>query len=253
MKVAEYAVRRWAIAIFLLVCVVFAPYAIAQPSQAVEALGQVARQDYSPVVRTFLLLSMLSVVPVLLIGLTSFTRIIIVLSLLRHALGLPQTPPNSVLVTLAIFLTVFSMAPVIDTVNNGAVQPYLQEKITTQVALDTGAVPVRAFMVRQTRESDLVAVLEMARAPRPKTIDDIKFTHLAPAFLLSELKTAFQIGFVIFLPFLLVDIVVAAILMALGMIMVPPGTISLPIKILLFILVDGWVLISRALLSSYSG
>ena len=253
MRAAGYATRRWAMAISLLVFVVFAPEAIAQPSQAVDALGQAARQDYSPVVRTFLLLSLLSVVPVLLIGLTSFTRIVIVLSLLRHALGLPQTPPNSVLVTLAIFLTVFSMAPVIDAVNNGAVQPYLQEKITTQAALETGAVPIRAFMVRQTRESDMVAVLEMAHAPRPKTIDEIKLTHLAPAFLLSELKTAFQIGFVIFLPFLLVDIVVAAILMALGMIMVPPGTISLPIKILLFILVDGWVLISRALLSSYSG
>jgi len=217
------------------------------------ALKQATQQDYSPVVRTFILLSMLSVVPVLLIGLTSFTRIIIVLSLLRHALGLPQTPPNSVLVTLAIFLCLFSMGPVIDAVNNQAIQPYLQEKIVAKDAIEAGAIPVRAFMVRQTRESDLVAVLEMAGAPRPKTIDDIRFTHLAPAFLLSELKTAFQIGFVIFLPFLLVDIVVAAILMSLGMIMVPPSTISLPIKILLFILVDGWVLVSRALLSSYSG
>lgn len=252
MKAVGSGARWWTVAIFLLIVVFFIPDAFAQPSQGVDALRDAARQDYSPVVRTFLLLSMLSVVPIFLIGLTSFTRIIIVLSLLRHALGLPQTPPNSVLVTLAIFLTVFSMAPVVDAVNSGAVQPYLQEKITTKEALDTGAIPVRAFMVRQTRESDLVAVLEMAHAPRPKTIDDIKLTHLAPAFLLSELKTAFQIGFVIFLPFLLVDIVVAAILMALGMIMVPPGTISLPIKILLFILVDGWVLISRALLSSYS-
>jgi flagellar biosynthetic protein FliP len=156
-----------------------------------------------------------------------------------------------VLVTLAIFLSLFSMGPVIDSVNSRAVQPYLQEQITTKEAIAVGAVPIRAFMVRQTRESDLAAVLEMAGAQRPKTIDDIRFTHLAPAFLLSELKTAFQIGFVIFLPFLLIDIVVAAILMALGMIMVPPSTISLPLKILLFILVDGWVLISRALLSSY--
>jgi flagellar biosynthetic protein FliP len=153
--------------------------------------------------------------------------------------------------TLAIFLTLFSMGPVIERVNADSLQPYLQEKITASKAIDLGAIPVREFMVRQTRESDLSAVLEMSHAQRPKTIDDIKFSQLAPAFLLSELKTAFQIGFIIFLPFLLVDIVVAAILMALGMIMVPPSTISLPIKILLFILIDGWVLISKALLSSY--
>ena len=248
---AKHLIRRGAIGLLLLLVTLGISTASAQPSPAMDALGEAAKQDYSPVVRTFIMLSMLSVIPALLIGLTSFTRIIIVLSLLRHALGLPQTPPNSVLVTLAIFLSLFSMGPVIDSVNSGAVQPYLQEQITTKEAIAVGAVPIRAFMVRQTRESDLAAVLEMAGAQRPKTIDDIRFTHLAPAFLLSELKTAFQIGFVIFLPFLLIDIVVAAILMALGMIMVPPSTISLPLKILLFILVDGWVLISRALLSSY--
>jgi flagellar biosynthetic protein FliP len=215
------------------------------------ALDAAIKQDYSPVIRTFVLLSLFSIIPVLLIGLTSFTRIIIVLSLLRHALGLPQTPPNSVLITLSIFLTLFSMGPVIDKVNADSVQPYLAEKITVTQAINAGSGPIRDFMVRQTRESDLSAVLELARAPRPNTVDDIKFSHLAPAFLLSELKTAFQIGFVIFLPFLLVDLVVAAILMALGMIMVPPTTISLPLKILLFILIDGWVLVSRALVSSY--
>ena len=243
--------QRTSFGLVLLFAVLSISTAAAQPAPALEALSEAARQDYSPVVRTFILLSMLSVIPALLIGLTSFTRIIIVLSLLRHAMGLPQTPPNSVLVTLAIFLSLFSMGPVIDAVNSGAVQPYLQEQITAKDAITIGVVPIRAFMVRQTRESDLAAVLEMAGATRPKTVDDIRFTHLAPAFLLSELMTAFQIGFVIFLPFLLIDIVVAAILMALGMIMVPPSTISLPIKILLFVLVDGWVLISRALLSSY--
>ncbi|MFT3806710.1 flagellar type III secretion system pore protein FliP [Arenimonas sp.] len=246
------SLRRWRLPLLILVALLaLLAASVASAHPAVEALGQAVKQDYSPVVRTFVLLSLLSVIPVLLIGLTSFTRIIIVLSLLRHALGLPQTPPNSVLVTLAMFLTLFSMAPVVDQVNNQALQPYLQEKITVTQAIDIGSAPVREFMVRQTRESDLSAVLEMARAPRPKTIDDIKFVHLAPAFLLSELKTAFQIGFVIFLPFLLVDLVVAAILMALGMIMVPPTTISLPLKILLFILIDGWVLVSKALLSSY--
>jgi len=237
------------LALIALLLGLFALPALAQPMG--PAIDAAVRQDYSPVIRTFVLLSLLSILPVMLIGLTSFTRIIIVLSLLRHALGLPQTPPNSVLVTLAIFLTMFSMGPVIDKVNSDSVQPYLQEKITATQALANGAGPVRDFMIRQTRESDLAAVLEIAHAPRPKTIDDIKFTQLAPAFLLSELKTAFQIGFVIFLPFLLVDLVVAAILMALGMIMVPPSTISLPLKILLFILIDGWVLVSRALVSSY--
>jgi len=237
------------LALIALLLGLFALPALAQPMG--PAIDAAVRQDYSPVIRTFVLLSLLSILPVMLIGLTSFTRIIIVLSLLRHALGLPQTPPNSVLVTLAIFLTMFSMGPVIDKVNSDSVQPYLQEKITATQALSNGAGPVRDFMIRQTRESDLAAVLDIARAPRPKTVDDIKFTQLAPAFLLSELKTAFQIGFVIFLPFLLVDLVVAAILMALGMIMVPPSTISLPLKILLFILIDGWVLVSRALVSSY--
>ncbi len=243
--------KHWmALTVFALFAIFGSDAALASPA-ASAVLDQAAKQDYSSVVRTFVLLSLLSILPVMLIGLTSFTRIIIVLSLLRHALGLPQTPPNSVLVTLAIFLTLFSMGPVIDQVNTNAMQPYLQEKITATQALDLGAAPVRDFMVRQTRESDLAAILEMARAPRPERIEDIKFTHLASAFLLSELKTAFQIGFLIFLPFLVVDMVVAAVLMALGMIMVPPTTISLPLKILLFILIDGWVLISRALVSSY--
>jgi flagellar biosynthetic protein FliP len=241
--------RAWLLGAVAIAGALLASSALANP--AIDALGQAVKQDYSPVIRTFVLMSLLAILPVLLIGLTAFTRIIIVLSLLRHALGLPQTPPNSVLMTLAIFLTVFAMGPVIERVNTDAMQPYLKEKMTASVALDIAAVPIREFMVRQTRESDLAAVLEMAHAPKPATIADIKFSHLAPAFLLSELKTAFQIGFVIFLPFLLIDLVVAAILMALGMIMVPPTTISLPMKILLFILIDGWVLVSRALLSSY--
>jgi flagellar biosynthetic protein FliP len=182
---------------------------------------------------------------------TSFTRIIVVLALLRHALGIPQTPPNSVLIVLALFLTLFSMGPVADQVYQQSLTPYLAEQVSATEAIARAKDPITGFMVRQTRESDLLAVLEMAREPPPKMISDIKFTHLAAAFLLSELKTAFQIGFVIFLPFLLIDLVVAAILMALGMIMLPPTTISLPLKILLFILIDGWVLVSRTLLGSF--
>lgn len=239
--------RALSMLVLCALCVAGSAYA-AGPA---DVVGDVLKQDYSPALRNFVVLSMLSVIPVLLIGMTSFTRIVIVLSLLRHALGLPQTPPNSVIVTLAICLTYFSMAPVADRVNDVALKPYLANQITSRQALDKGAEPLRTFMVSQTRESDLRAVLEMAHQPPPTKIEDIQLRHLMPAFLLSELKTAFQIGFVIFLPFLLIDLVVGAVLMALGMIMVPPATISLPLKILLFVLIDGWVLISKALLSSY--
>jgi len=225
------------------------PCAMAQDASAL--ISEVAKQDYSPALRNIVLLTALSVIPILLISMTSFTRIVIVLAMLRHALGLPQTPPNSVIITLAICLTYFSMSPVIDRVNETAIAPLLAQKITAPEAMEIGAKPIRTFMVSQTRESDLRAVLEMARVPMPDSVDDVRFAHLMPAFLLSELKTAFQIGFVIFLPFLLIDLVVAAALMALGMIMVPPATISLPLKILLFVLIDGWVLVSRSLLSSY--
>lgn len=216
-----------------------------------DVVGGMLKQDYSPALRNFVALSMLSLIPVIMIGMTAFTRIVIVLSLLRHALGLPQTPPNSVIIALSICLTYFTMAPVLDEMNKVAISPYLAEQIDTQEALDRGVVPLRQFMIRQTRESDLQAVLEMARVPAPKTIDDIAMKHLAPAFMLSELKTAFQIGFVIFLPFLMIDLVVGAVLMSLGMIMVPPATISLPLKLLLFVLIDGWVLVSKALLNSF--
>lgn len=216
-----------------------------------DLVGEALKQDVSPALKTFITLTLLSFIPVIMIGMTSFTRIVIVLSLLRHALGLPQTPPNSVLITLAICLTYFSMAPVIDQVNATAVQPYLGDKMSSSAALELGAKPLREFMVRQTREADLAVVLEMSRTPKPTSIEEIRFSQLVPAFLLSELKTAFQIGFVIFLPFLLIDLVVAAVLMSLGMIMIPPTMISLPLKILLFILIDGWALISKALLSSY--
>ncbi len=237
----------WLLAV-LGVLMVFGSAHAAEPA---ELVGSLLKQDYSPALRNLVALSMLSLLPILLVGMTSFTRIVIVLSLLRHALGLPQTPPNSVIVTLAICLTYFSMAPVIDRVNEAAVTPYLANQVTATEALERGSAPLRKFMVSQTRESDLLAVLSMAHAPPPKKIDDIRFSQLLPAFLLSELKTAFQIGFVIFLPFLLIDLVVGAVLMALGMIMVPPATISLPLKILLFVLIDGWVLVSKALLSSY--
>ncbi|HDS1508839.1 flagellar type III secretion system pore protein FliP [Stenotrophomonas maltophilia] len=241
--------RRWRVLPLVAVLMLVAGQACAGPTE--DAVAEALKQDYSPALRNFVILTMLSLIPVLMIGMTAFTRIIIVLSLLRHALGIPQTPPNSVVITLAICMTYFTMSPVLDRMNHDAIAPYMSEQITAQQAIELGSRPLREFMVSQTRESDLRTVIEMAKAPAPKTMDDIRFGHLVTAFLLSELKTAFQIGFVIFLPFVLIDLVVAAALMALGMIMLPPTTISLPLKILLFVLIDGWVLLSKALLGSY--
>lgn len=235
----------------LLLLVAFLSIDTANALETRDIVGQMVSRDYSSEVKSFVLVTLLSLIPVLLISMTSFTRIVIVLSLLRHAIGLPQTPPNSVIIILSICLTYFSMSPVIEEVNAVAYRPYVESKLGASQAVDRAIVPLRLFMIKQTRESDLDAVLEMSRAEPPKSIDDVAMSHIIPAFMLSELRTAFQIGFVVFLPFLLLDMVVAAVLMALGMIMVPPATISLPLKILLFIIIDGWVLISKALLSSY--
>lgn len=224
---------------------------LAQADPLRDALSKAATEDYSPILRAFLLLTLLSVIPLLLISVTSFTRIIVVLSLVRSALGLQQTPPNSVLVTLALFLTLFTMAPVFQNIKTSAVEPYLHKDISAEVAVSRGFQPLKMFMIRQTRQEDLLAVVKMSGNTIPKTVAEVTPIELIPAFMLSELRTAFQIGFVIFLPFLLIDLVVAAILMALGMIMVPPSTISLPLKILLFLLINGWTLVTQALLAGY--
>lgn len=208
-------------------------------------------RDISPVLQTFVFMTALSILPVLIISLTSFTRIIVVLSLLRQALGLQQSPPNSVLITLALFLSLFTMLPTIGAIKTAAYEPYFRNQIQFNEAMTLGFGPLKEFMVRQTHEADLAMILDVAKAPRPKSVEEIQAIHLIPAFMLSELKTAFEIGFVIYLPFLLIDLVVAAILMSLGMIMVPPTTISLPLKIMLFVLIDGWALVARALLESY--
>jgi flagellar biosynthetic protein FliP len=208
-----------------------------------DAIARASGEDYSPILRSFLLLSLLSFIPLMVIALTSFTRIVVVLSLVRSALGLQQTPPNSVLLTLAMFLTLFSMSPVFQSAKQAGLDPYLRNEIPAQTAVSRAFDPFKMFMIRQTREDDLLAVVRMAKVPVPKSVQDIGALQLIPAFMLSELRTAFQIGFVIFLPFLLIDLVVAAILMALGMIMLPPTTISLPLKIL--------TLLAQALLSGY--
>lgn len=242
--------RRWLLAGVLLGALALPVIGwCADPIQ--DAIARASGEDYSSILRSFLLLSMLSFIPLIVIAATSFTRIIVVLSLTRNALGLQQTPPNSVLLTLAIFLTLFAMNPVFQSAKDVALDPYLRHEIPAATAVERGFEPFKMFMIRQTREEDLLAVIHMAKMAPPKSVNDIGALQLIPAFMLSELQTAFQIGFVIFLPFLLIDLVVAAILMALGMIMLPPTSISLPLKILLFLLVNGWGLLAQALLSSY--
>lgn len=202
-------------------------------------------------VRIVVGLTLLAVAPALLVCLTSFMRIIIVLSMLRHAVGMPETPPNTVLIGLALFLTLFTMSPVLEVANKEALQPFLSGTLGTEAAYEKGAAPVREFMVRQTREQDLSLMVELSKAPPPAAMTDISNVQLVPAFMLSELRAAFQIGFVIFLPFLLIDLIVSSVLMALGMMMMPPTTVALPLKVLMFILVDGWSLVLKALVGSF--
>lgn len=201
--------------------------------------------------RIVLGLTVLAVLPALLVCLTSFLRIIIVLSMLRHAIGMPETPPNTVLIGLAMFLTLFTMSPVLNRVNKEAFQPFMSGKLSMEQAYGKGAQPLREFMVRQTREQDLALMVELSKAKPPQSMDEVSNVQLIPAFMLSELRAGFQIGFVIFLPFLLIDIIVSSVLMALGMMMMPPTAISLPLKVLMFVLIDGWSLLLKALVGSF--
>jgi flagellar biosynthetic protein FliP len=207
--------------------------------------------QWSLSIQTLLLLTSLTFLPAMLLMMTSFTRIIIVLSLLRHALGTQTTPPNQILIGLALFLTLFVMAPVGDKIYTDAYQPLAENKITFTQALDRGAVPLRAFMLKQVREGDLALFTKVANQPQPATADDVPMRVLIPAFVTSELKTAFQIGFIIFIPFLIIDMVVASVLMSMGMMMMSPVMVSLPFKIMLFVLVDGWNLVVASLVASF--
>ena len=205
----------------------------------------------STAVSLLLLITVLAVAPSFLMMVTSFTRIIIVLGFLRRALGTQTLPPNQVMVGLALFLTLFVMTPTFERINREAVQPFMAEQITQPVALDNAKSAIRDFMVKHTRKNDLALFIRLAKEERPNTVADVSFTTLVPAFITSELKTAFQMGFVIFLPFLVIDLVVSAVLMALGMMMLPPVVVSLPFKVLIFVLVDGWVLLMQGLVASY--
>jgi flagellar biosynthesis protein FliP len=198
-----------------------------------------------------MLFTILSIAPALLIMLTSFTRIVVVLSFLRQAMSTQQMPPNQVLISLALFLTFFIMSPVWNQINSQAVQPLMAGRITQGEAIKVGAQPLREFMLRQTREKDLALFVKLSRGPAPRSAADVPLTTVIPAFMISELRTAFQMGFVIYLPFLIVDMVVASVLMSMGMMMLPPAMISLPFKILLFVLVDGWHLVIRSLVMSF--
>jgi flagellar biosynthetic protein FliP len=213
--------------------------------------GADGEQTYTLSIQVLLLMTALSMLPAALILMTSFTRIVIVLSILRQALGTAQTPSNQVLIGLALFLTLFIMSPVLSEVYDTALQPYLVDEMSAQEALDAAQVPVREFMLAQTRDDDLALFARISGREHFAHEDDVPFTLLMPAFATSELKTAFQIGFLLFIPFLVIDLVVASVLMSMGMMMLSPLIISLPFKIMLFVLVDGWALVLGTLATSF--
>ena len=237
----------------LLLLLMLLPYAA--DAQTLPGLrvskGPNGTQIYSLNLQILLLLSALTFLPAVLLMMTSFTRIIIVLSLLRSALGTQGTPPNQVLVGLALFLSLFVMSPVLDKIYTEAYQPLAENKISTLDALDIAAKPLQAFMLRQTRQADLALFVKMSNTPALQDAKNVPFKVLVPAFVTSELKTAFQIGFAVFIPFLIIDMVVSSVLMAMGMMMMSPAIVSLPFKLMLFVLVDGWHLLLGSLAQSF--
>ncbi|MEW6661735.1 MAG: flagellar type III secretion system pore protein FliP [Bacillota bacterium] len=222
------------------------------PALSLEIGGAEHPQEVVGSLQVLFLLTVLALVPAILVLMTSFTRIIVVLSFVRSAMATHQTPPNQVLIGLALFLTFFTMAPVYQEVKVKALNPYLAQQVTYQEALALAEKPVKEFMFRQTREKDLALFVNLSQGPRPRSKEDVPITTLIPAFVISELKTAFQMGFLIYVPFLVIDMVVASTLMSMGMFMVPPVVISLPFKLLLFVMVDGWYLVVKSLLESFA-
>ncbi|MEM1128037.1 MAG: flagellar type III secretion system pore protein FliP [Bacteroidota bacterium] len=215
--------------------------------------GQDGEEDYELPIQLLLLLTVLSLAPAIIILMTSFTRLVVIFSLLRTALGTQQSPPTQVIIGLSLFLTFYIMFPVLSDVHDNALQPYIAGQITQQKALDTAIEPVKAFMLAQTREKDLMLFMDLADIQVFADADDVPLRVLVPAFVISELRIAFQIGFLIFLPFLIVDLIVASVLMSMGMMMLPPVMISLPVKLLLFVLTDGWYLIVESVVRGYLG
>jgi flagellar biosynthesis protein FliP len=221
------------------------------PQVSVGLEGAKRPEDVALTLQLLALLTVLSVAPAILMMMTSFTRIVIVLGLTRNALGTQQIPPNQVLMGLALCLTFFTMQPTLSEINERALQPFMAKRLSFEGAIQEATPPARRFMLNQTRENDLALFVELSRGPRPRTVRDVPTFVIVPAFVISELRTAFTMGFVIYLPFLVIDMVVSMILMSMGMVMLPPALISLPFKILLFILVDGWHLLTRALAASF--
>jgi flagellar biosynthetic protein FliP len=240
----------WLLALFvgLFPAMAFADVGIPAVTLSVDDDGNT---EYTVTIQILALMTLLTFLPAMLMMMTSFTRIIIVFSILRQALGLQQTPSNQVMVGLALFLTFFIMAPVFDRVNETAVQPYLAEELTSMEALEAASIPFHQFMIGNTRESDLDLFMRISDTPRVETHADVPFRVLVPAFVVSELKTAFQIGFMLFIPFLVIDLVVASVLMAMGMMMLSPVIVSLPFKIMLFVLADGWAMVVGTLAASF--
>jgi flagellar biosynthetic protein FliP len=225
---------------------------VSDPAYLNIRLGQIETpQDMSVVLKIFLLLTVLSLAPAILVMVTSFTRIAIVLSLLRQALGTNQMPPNQIIIGLSLFLTFFVMMPVWNAVNEQALQPYLDKKVDQETALKQAVEPLKAFMFKQTREQDLALLMSISQSGRPRNSDDVPFTVLIPSFVISELKTAFQMGFLLYIPFLVIDMVVASVLLSMGMMMLPPIMVSLPFKLMIFVLADGWYLIVGSLVKSF--
>jgi len=208
-------------------------------------------EKMATVIQLLFILTILSLAPAILLMVTSFTRVVVVFSLLRHALGTQQMPPNQIIIGLSLFITLFVMAPVWQQINTEALTPYYEEQISWDQALSRASIPVKDFMLRQVREKDLALFVKIAKEKRPEKPSDISLTVLVPSFIISELKTAFQIGFMVYLPFLILDMVVASILLSMGMMMLPPIMVSLPFKLLLFVLVDGWYLIVGSLVQSF--
>ncbi|WP_319525246.1 flagellar type III secretion system pore protein FliP [uncultured Desulfosarcina sp.] len=239
----------------LLIVFMAAGNALAQTPAPLLSIGLDQQADQSKVavvMQLFLLMTVLSLAPSILIMLTSFTRIAIVFSLLRQAMGTNQLPPNQVVIGLSLFLTFYVMTPVWQQVNQDALQPLMEKKIDQKQALEKAVGPIRAFMVSQTREKDLALLVNVAKLDRPANIDEVPTTVLIPSFIISELKTAFQIGFMLYVPFLIIDMVVASVLLSMGMMMLPPIMVSLPFKLMIFVLADGWYLIVGSLVKSFA-
>lgn len=259
-KPAKAPAVRWltpakSLAMFSAICLLIGAAQTAFAEAGLPALTSTPApgggQTYSLSLQTLLLLTSLSFLPAILLMMTGFTRIIIVLSLLRSAIGTPSSPPNQVLIGLALFLTFFVMSPVLDKIYTDAYLPYSENKLNLQQAVDKGSVPLKAFMLRQTREADLALFVKISDSEPLQSTDQVPLRILVPAYVTSELKTAFQIGFVVFIPFLIIDMVVASVLMSMGMMMLPPVVVSLPFKLIFFVLVDGWRLVAGSLVESF--